>query len=229
MLPPRIGICLAAASCAFACGDRPELPGPTAPNGDARVGMGASAGMGGSAVTVLEAEPRPAPSEAAAPGPIGAPDGGSPPADGDDGVAQDAPDPVGPGVAVAACTVTETGCVRLFIAVADSSAETCLQLSIDDCNDTTRPGLAVDVPLSWRFASGFVGKLGDECTPKTRFVANDTTIVSGTGSISWNEDTRQPSEIVIDVTLQPAASAGDRTPIDVSSSDLVDPVTECEG
>jgi hypothetical protein len=185
-------------------------------------------GSGGSAVTVLESQPRPAPPEAAAPGSSGAPDAGSP-VDPDDGVVRESPDPVGPGVAIAACTVTETGCVRLYIAVADRGAETCLQLSIDDCNDTTRPGLAVDVPLSWRFASGFVGKLDDECAPNARFVASDTTIVAGTGSVSWNEDTRQPSEIVIDMTLQPSNSAVDRTPITVSNSDLVDPLVECEG
>jgi hypothetical protein len=229
MFSPRIGICLAAACCALACGDRPDLPGPTTPSAPGGASnAGSSNGGNTDEVTVLEAEPRPAPVESTEPIPSPAPDASPPPVE-NDGVVQSSPDPVGPGLSVSACTVAETGCVRLYIAVADSEAESCLQLTLDDCNDTTRAGFDVDVPLSWRFGSGFVGKLGAECLPNTAFVATNTAIVSGTGSISWNEDTRQPSEIVIDVTLQPSNIAVDSDPIRLSNSDLVEPLVECDG
>jgi hypothetical protein len=193
--------------------------------------QGGTGGMG-DAVTVLESpEPRPAPSGSDDPGASG-PDAGTPLGDGPLGgeLAEGSPEPIGADVAVAGCTITETSCVRLFISVADADAETCLQLSLDDCNDTTRPGLAVDVPLSWRFSSAFVGLLDGECVPNTQFQAmTDTAIVGGTGSISWNRDSRRPSEIVIDVTLQPSLVAVDSDPIRVSNGDLVGPIPECEG
>jgi hypothetical protein len=227
MLPSRVLICLVAACCAIACGDRPELPGPTTPNSSESDRMNTSPG-GGDAVTVLESEQRPPPSESVQPEPSSSPDEAPPPG-ADDDVVQETPEPLGPDVSIAACTVLEMGCVRFYIAVADSDAETCLQLVLDDCNETTRRGLAVDLPLSWRFGTGFVGDLTDECAPNTAFVAADASIVSGSGSISWNEDTRQPSEVVIDVTLVPSSSAADVGPISISNSDLVDPVPECDG
>jgi hypothetical protein len=214
----------------MACGERPDLPGPTAPTGGESDRMSAS--PGDDAVTVLESEPRLPPSESTEPASNGSPD--APPPIGDDvmggeEVVQQSPPPLGPEASIAACTVLEMGCVRFYIAVADSEAETCLQLVLDDCNETTRRGLAVDLPLSWRFATGFVGDLGDECLPNTAYVAGDTTIVAGTGRISWNEDTRQPSEVVIDMTLVPSSSAAQSGPIGVLNSDLVDPVPECDG
>jgi hypothetical protein len=225
MFLPRIRICLAAACCALACGDRPDLPGPTAPSDGESARAGASPGAGGGAVTVLESEQRPAPPEMERPEPSSSADAAPPVGD---GVVQESPEPLGPEIAVAACTVSEMGCVRFYIAVADSEAETCLQLLLDDCNDTTRPGLAVDLPLSWRFGTGFVGELEEECAPNTAYVAGNATIVTGTGTISWNEDTRQPSEVVIDVTLSPSSSAVDGGPISISNSDLVEPIPECD-
>jgi hypothetical protein len=226
MLRPRIGICLAAACCAFACGDRPDLPGPTAPSGRVTAASTGSGGSGGG-VTVLEAEPRPAPPDPVEPSPVSLPDAG-PPDVVDNAASQSSPDPVIPGV-VSACTVTAMGCVRLFIAAADVEADSCLQLSLDNCNDTTRAGFAVNLPLTWRFGSGFVSELGDECVPRTSFLTRDTAFVSATGSIDWNEDTRQPSQIVIDITLQPSSAALDSNPIRLSNSDLVEPLVDCGG
>lgn len=226
MLPPRIGIALAVAFGVLACGDRPDLPGPATLNG---AGSASASQGGGGEVTVLDAQPvlpaptppAEAPSPAQAITPTALPSDELPPA------AAETPPP--PGSTIRACTVNQGGCVTLFIAVADSEAESCVQLTLDDCGDTTRPGLSVDVPLAWRFGSGFVARLGDACVPQTPFVANNATIISATGSISWNDDTRQPSELVIDVTLQPSSSeAGTPPAILIASRDLVEPLLECE-
>jgi hypothetical protein len=188
--------------------------------------------MGG-AITVLESpEPRPAPPGPSDPGASG-PDAGEPPL-GDVPVggelAEESPGPIGEAQTVAACTVSEASCVRLYIAVADADASVCLQLSLDDCNDTTRPGLSVDAPLSWRVASAFVGALAGECVPNTAFdVMNDTTIVGGSGFISWNRNSRRPSQIAIDMVLQPSSVAVDNEPIRITNDDLVDEIVECEG
>jgi hypothetical protein len=231
MLPPRIGISLAMACCMLACGDRPDLPGPATPNGAGSASASPSGNEGGSGgqITVLGAqpvlpEPSPVGDERA---PLDAGTAVALPGAGD-GLPPSAtvPPPAG---TVLACTVNSQGCVTLFIAAADVEADSCIQLTLDDCGDTTRPGLAVDVPLAWRFGSGFVAKLGNTCEPQTPFVANNATIVRASGSIRWNEDTRQPSELVIDVTLQPSSSeAGTPDPVRINSSDLVEPLLECD-
>jgi hypothetical protein len=219
------------ACCVLACGDRPDLPGPATPNGAGS----ASSGQGsGGQVTVLGAQPvlpTPTPTPAPPSDEPSAPDAAAPAALPGDELPPGEPEPVGPAEAtVLACTVNRQGCVTLFIAATASEADSCVQLTLDDCGDTTRPGLAVDVPLAWRFGSGFVSALGDTCVPRTPFVVNNATIVSATGSIDWNQDTRQPSEIVIDVTLQPSSSeaAGTPAPIAIASRDLVEPLLECD-
>jgi hypothetical protein len=231
MIPPRIGFSLAVACCVLACGDRPDPPGRATPNGagSATGSLSDNEGGSGGQLTMLDAQPvLPEPSPRVdEPSLSDAGTAAALPGAGD-GLPPSATAPP-PGATVLACTVDGLGCVSLFIAVADEETDSCIQLTLDDCGDTTRPGLAVDVPVSWRFGSGFVTTLGNTCLPQTRFVANNATIVSASGSISWNEDTRQPSELVIDVTLQPSSSETDTpAPISITSSDLVDPLLECD-
>jgi hypothetical protein len=232
MFPLPIGIALAVACCVLACGDRPDLPGPATPTGtgSANGSLQENEGGSGGRITMLGDQPiLPEPSPGgAAPSLFDAGTAAAVPGVAD-GVPPSAAGPLLPGATVLACTEVRQGCLALFIAVADEEAESCIQLTLDDCGDTTRPGLSVDVPLAWRFGSGFVATLGSSCLPQARFVANNATIVSASGSISWNEDTRQPSELVIDVTLQPSSSeAGTPAPISITSSDLVEPLLECD-
>lgn len=236
MVSPRIGILLAAACCALACGDRPEPPGPAVSSGDGpsrEVPSGA-----GSASGSLD---RPGDDEGAEPAemspsdpPTGEPaaadaDAGLAPSSGDDDDDDDEEDPpaLAPGQTATACTDDGGGCLLVNIAVSDASEDSCIQLALDNCEGSPQAGLRVDLPVSWRLGSASVSSSSDDCVPGAQFnPQNGSTIVTASGSIDWNRDTRVPSEVVLDITLQPAGAA--LGPIRVANSDLVDPLIECD-
>jgi len=146
------------------------------------------------------------------------------PVDDDD----DAP-PAASGQAALACAEEQGGCVTLNIAVADTVANSCIQLELDNCENSAQVGLRIDLPVSWRLGSASVSRTANNCVPRAPYNPMTTsTIVSATGSIAWNEDTRFPSEVVLDLTLQPASTAATTTPIRLTNSDLVDAVLECD-
>jgi hypothetical protein len=237
MVSPRIGILLAAAWCALACGDRPEPPGPALSSGDGPSRDGSSGA--GSASGSLD---RPEDDDEAEPGEMppsdpptdepaaGDADAGLAPAPstGDDNE-DDEEDPpaLAPGQTVTACTDDGGGCLLVNIAVSDASEDSCIQLALDNCEGSPQAGLRVDLPVSWRLGSASVSSSSDDCVPGTQFnPQNGSTIVTASGRIDWNRDTRVPSEVVLDVTLQPAGTALD--PIRVANSDLVEPLIECD-
>jgi hypothetical protein len=155
--------------------------------------------------------------------------GGSPgaPAGNDD--EQDEPPPAGGGQLAAGCTDNGAGCLIVNIAVSDLNAGSCIQLVLDDCERSPQAGLPVDMPVSWRLGSAFVSRDSEECLPGGAFdPRNGSAIVDASGTIAWNEDTRVPSELVLDVTLEPASTAPDTTPIRVTNSDLVEQLLECD-
>jgi hypothetical protein len=153
--------------------------------------------------------------------------GGSPGAPG--GNADEDPPPVSVGQIAAGCTDNGAGCLIVKIAVSDSDAGSCIQLVLDDCESSPQAGLPVDMPVSWRLGSAFVSRDSDECLPGAAFnPQNGSTIVDASGTIAWNENTRVPSELVLDLTLEPSSSAPDSTPIRVTNSDLVEQLLECD-
>jgi hypothetical protein len=97
-----------------------------------------------------------------------------------------------------------------------ASPPRCVQLTIDNCGSYSRQGLSVDVPLSWRLASGAVSSNLDECDLGV-FYPSSSVAADASGSISWNEATRLPTELVLDVTLEPASSAPDQTSVDIAT------------
>jgi hypothetical protein len=143
--------------------------------------------------------------------------------DGDD----DQEDPPALGQTATACTDNGGGCLIMNIAVIDASEDSCIQLALDNCESSAQAGLRVDLPVSWRLGSASVSASSEDCLPGAQFnPQTGSTIITASGSIDWDLTTRAPSQVVLDVTLQPAGSALD--PIRVTNSDLVDPVIECE-
>jgi hypothetical protein len=234
MVSPRIGIVLAAACCALACGDRPEAPGPAVSSGDepsreAPSGAGSASGSldrpGDDVDDPAEVAPSDPPEDE--PAAAGA-DAGlvpvTPAADDDD---EEDPPSLGVGQTATACTDNGGGCLIMNIAVTDASEDACIQLALDNCESSAQAGLRVDLPVSWRLGSASVNSLSDDCLPGAQFnPQTGSTIITASGSIDWNLTTRAPSQVVVDVTLQPAGGALD--PIRVTNSDLVDQVIECD-
>jgi hypothetical protein len=217
----------AAATCCilFACGERPEPPGAAEPNG----------GAGGPVVReddqMLISPTRP-PAE---------PEGDEPEGDGDDPVVADAgaeqpgedavvdaPGSVASGQALSACINQASGgdCLSINIAITNADETSCVQLSLDNCGGYARRGLPVTVPLDWRLGSASVAKFDEACLPGNYDPASSI-IVDASGTIGWNLDTPRPSELVIDVTLEPASTSLDPSPLVISSA-LSEPLPDCE-
>jgi hypothetical protein len=157
-----------------------------------------------------------------------APDAGLSPAapagDDDDGEL-----PASLGQSAVACTDDGGDCLIVNIAVTDVDADSCIQLALDNCESSPQAGLRVSLPVSWRLGSASVNRSSDDCVPGAQFnPQNGSTIINASGSIRWNLMTRAPSEMVLDVTLEPARSAIDATPVRITNSDLVDPLIECD-
>jgi hypothetical protein len=149
------------------------------------------------------------------------------PSGGDDDEGDDEDDPPTPGQTATACTDDGGGCLLVNIAVSDPIEDSCIQLALDNCESSPQAGLRVTLPVSWRLGSASVSPSSDDCVPGAQFNPQDgRTIITASGSIDWNRDTRVPSEVVLDVTLQPAGTPLD--PIRVANSDLVEPLIECE-
>lgn len=230
MVPPRIGIILAAACSALACGERPDPPGRAengaGSNGRVPVGAGsASDGLdrpdddGEVSDDVLEPPASPAgePGEQQV-----AFDGGiAPPGDDEGNGGEPAPGEV----AAQACARDAGNCFVVQIALSDPEADSCILLALDNCDGAARAGLQVALPVSWRFGAASVNRSADDCAPDRRFnPQTSTAIIDASGSITWNTTTRLPSEVVMDLTLQPL---GDADAISVTNSDLVEQLAEC--
>jgi hypothetical protein len=147
----------------------------------------------------------------------------------DDDTAVDPVGPASPGLGLVACTANGGGCTIINVAVTDDDAESCIQIALDDCAASVQSGLPVDLPVSWRLGAASVGPLNGDCLPGAAYnPMTSTFIVDGSGVITWNLTSRQPSEFVFDVTLVPSNTAADQTPIPITSSDLVAPLPECD-
>ena len=242
MVPARLGMMLVAACCALACGNRPDPPGPALsggdpPGDDAPSGSVAGAGSasGGLDRPDVNADDDVGPDDANAPEPADEPtvgasvDAGVSPAAQPGDEAGDDPAPVGGGQAALGCTEDGGGCLIFNIAVADSVGDSCIQLVLDNCESSQEAGLRVGLSVSWRLGAASVSQTSENCVPGAPYDPRTTsTVVSASGSIDWNEDTRLPSEVVVDVTLRPASSAVDAAPIRLTNSDLVESVLECD-
>jgi hypothetical protein len=222
MALPGIRMLSVAACCCVlgACGARPDLPGSTTPDENTK-GANNSEGEDQAVLGALPDEPAPAG------------DGEPEPAD----AGEPAPAPVvadaaalgpEPGGALAACTEDGGGCLILNVAVSDLANQSCIQLALDNCEIFERGQLRVTLPVPWTLTSATIGKLDEDCTPTADFDTNSSIILRANGAISWNQQTPRPSDLVFDVTLQPAATALDPAPKSIAGQ-LGGLVPECDG
>ena len=68
--------------------------------------------------------------------------------------------------------------------------------------------------------------LEEACVPAA-FDPDSAIIVDGSGSISWNLETRRPSDLVLDVSLEAATGAAIDSPIGVTGTFAGD-IPDCE-
>jgi hypothetical protein len=172
--------------------------------------------------------PASAAAEASADGPIAGAQASTP--DESAAASSDAPDDSASPVAAEAfeaCTSNGgsygDNCDSIYVTVKRTSPARCVQLTIDNCGGYNRQGLAVDVPLSWRLASGSISSNVDQCALGV-FYPDRPGVRDASGAISWNESTRLPSEIVMELTLEPSISATDTTSVHIATSAPLTPV-----
>lgn len=133
--------------------------------------------------------------------------------------------------AFASCMRSEgsygTNCDSVYVTMAQTSPERCVQLTIDNCGDGyTRQGLSVDTPSSWQLSSASIGSSPDDCELGV-FNPQSTIVVDASGEIRWvlSETPRAlPTDLVIDVTLEPSSLAGDAASVDVVTTEPLNPV-----
>jgi hypothetical protein len=101
-----------------------------------------------------------------------------------------------------------------------------VQLTIDNCGGYNSQGLPVDAPTSWRLASGSIGSNSNDCDLGV-FDPEKTGVADAEGTITWNELTSRPTELVLDLTLSPSRSARDSTSVRVATSEPLNP-SACE-
>jgi len=179
-------------------------------------------------VTVLESQqPRPADDEGedepAAPSDPAPPAPEPTPADAGDTAAPG----IGNGPVLAACLEEGGGgCLVINISVLDEAAGSCVELAVDNCGTFSRAGIPVDTPVTWRLGSASVGDLEEGCVPSA-YDPDSAIIVDGSGSIGWNLDTRRPSDLVLDVSLEAAGGAVVPSPIGIAGT-FAGAVPDCE-
>ena len=117
-----------------------------------------------------------------------------------------------PAATFAACLDTGgaySDCSNLYITMTQASPARCVQLTLDDCGGYggSRRGLSADVPNSWRLASGSIGSSSTPCELGV-FYPGNALVGDASGSVSWDETTRQPSKLELKLTLEPSAATG---------------------
>ena len=130
-----------------------------------------------------------------------------------------------------ACTYSEgnygRNCDSLYVSMKQVSPPRCVQLTFDNCGEYGRRGLAVDVPMPWRLDSGTVGSDLEQCELGV-YYTNSSVALRASGSATWNETTRLPSELVLDVTLETSTSTGTVNSVDVTTTTPLT-VSVCDG
>lgn len=136
--------------------------------------------------------------------------------------------PVAQAVVFAACTYSEgsygRNCDSLFVTMKQTSPARCAQLTIDNCGEDDRPaqGQTVRVPTPWGFDSGTVSSDPESCELGV-FDTSSTVAQRATGTITWNETTRLPTELVLDVTLETSNIGAPNTLIELTTTASITP------
>jgi hypothetical protein len=141
--------------------------------------------------------------------------------------ATEAESKVAPAATFAAC-ISDGGaysdCETIYVTVVQSSPERCVQLTIDNCGTYGRQGLSgADTPFEWRLAGGTVSSSASPCELGA-FYSGSTSLANATGSITWDETARTPTDVTFDLTLELLA-AGEGESIELSTPTPLQPTT----
>jgi hypothetical protein len=134
---------------------------------------------------------------------------------------------VAPAATFAACISAGgaySDCETIFVTVVQSAPERCIQLTIDNCGTYGRQGLpGADTPFEWRLAGGTVSPSASPCELGA-FYSGATSLANATGSISWDETARTPTDVTFDLSLELLA-AGEGEAIELSTPAPLQPTT----
>jgi hypothetical protein len=130
----------------------------------------------------------------------------------------------------AACTDAAgygSSCDSVFVTMKQMSPPQCVQLTLDNCEQYgNRSGLSVRMPMPWRLGSGTVSSNLNECELGV-FYPTSSVAQRASGSVRWNETTRLPSEIALDVTLETSSVNADNAKVELLTLAAIAP-TVCE-
>jgi hypothetical protein len=132
-----------------------------------------------------------------------------------------------PAATFAAC-ISDGGaysdCETIFVTVAQVAPERCIQLTIDNCGTYGRQGLpGADTPFEWRLAGGTVSPSASPCELGA-FYSGSTSLANATGSITWDETARTPTDVTFDLSLELLA-ADEGEAIELSTPAPLQPTT----
>jgi hypothetical protein len=127
----------------------------------------------------------------------------------------------------AACTEAGSrygrSCDSVFVTMKQMSPPQCVQLTLDNCEQYgNRSGLSVAMPMPWRLDSGTVSSNLNECELGV-FYPTSSVAQRASGSVRWNETTRLPSEIALDVTLETSSLDADNANVELVTLEAIAP------
>lgn len=118
-------------------------------------------------------------------------------------------------------------CETIYVTVTQATPGRCIQLTIDTCGTYGRQGLSADTPVTWRLAGGSISGAAEPCEFGV-FYSSSSSVADASGSISWDETTPRPSQIVFDLTLEPSGGvSGEAEPIPLATPEPLVP-SECD-
>jgi hypothetical protein len=133
--------------------------------------------------------------------------------------------PLAPALEFDACTTrggAYSDCETLYVTIQQSTPPRCVQLTIDNCGGYNRRGLTVDTPPQWELVSGSIGTNLNQCELGEFYLTSDI-IEDATGTISWDETTPLPTEVVFELSLELSGSGDDGMIIDVATPEPLAP------
>jgi hypothetical protein len=116
-------------------------------------------------------------------------------------------------------------CDTIHVTMQEAAAARCVQLTIDNCGAYRRRTLSVEAPSQWDLVSGSIGTSPRACELGVFNISN-TVVLDASGTISWNDAAPAPTDLVLELTLEPSRTGGDAASVELATSEPLD-VGEC--
>jgi hypothetical protein len=116
-------------------------------------------------------------------------------------------------------------CDTIHVTMQEAAVPRCVQLTIDNCGAYSRRTLSVEAPSPWDLVSGSIGTSSRACELGV-FNASNTVILDASGTIGWNVSAPAPTDLVLQLTLEPSRTAADAPSVALATSEPLD-VGEC--